>query len=179
MSEELDFRKSKDRVGYIYPILVDKDTYEIIDGKHRRADDPRWPEKMVETKNLYERTLIRMHANYRRKVSRKERQAQMILLAKIAEEEGTPREEITRKLAEDTPYGLRYVEKLLPRKYKLTKFAPKRVVSRKKEVELVRPIAETKPVAKPKPKPLMCPSCRVELEKVLCPRCWTEIELKR
>ena len=113
-------RKSRDIVGHIYPVIVKKGTYEIVDGKHRKQVDPAWPEKEVEFPDRKSEILFRMHANYRRAVSRKERASEMLLLASILEEEGVPREQMVSKLAEITPFSERYIRSLLPSKYKVT-----------------------------------------------------------
>jgi len=146
--ERLEFlaglKKSKDIVGHIYPVVVKKGTLEIVDGKHRKQVDPAWPEKEVEFPDKKSEILFRMHANYRRKISRKERRAEMLLLASILEEEGMPREKIASELAKITPFSLRYIEKLLPKKYKAVKKRPRRTGKRKSvhvselDVELVR-----------------------------------------
>ena len=128
--ERLEFlaglKKSKDIIGHIYPVVVKKGTLEIVDGKHRKQVDPAWPEKEVEFSSKKEEILFRMHANYRRKISRKERAAEMLLLASILEEEGVPREQMVSKLAEITPFSERYIRSLLPIKYKVSEFAHKR-----------------------------------------------------
>jgi len=117
-------RKSRDVIGHIYPVIVKKGTYEIIDGKHRKQIDPTWPEKEVEFPDRKSEILFRMHANYRRAVSRKERASEMLLLASILEEEGVPREQMVSKLAEITPFSERYIRNLLPSKYKMTEKRP-------------------------------------------------------
>jgi len=120
--ERLEFlaglKKSKTVVGHIYPVIVKKGTLEIVDGKHRKQVDPAWPEKEVEFPDKKSEILFRMHANYRRKISRKERAAEMLLLASILEEEGVPREQMVSKLAEITPFSERHIRRLLPKRYK-------------------------------------------------------------
>lgn len=164
--------RSKRIVGYIYPIIVDKDTFEIVDGKHRLEVDPRWPRREVEFKGAKERRLVRMHANLiRRKVSRKERQTQLIELASYLEDEGVPKEQIAQKVVELVPdFSPKYIINLLPAKYKTPKKRVAGIKGAKKRIAAK--------VSKPKPKPLECPFCRVELSAVLCPKCWTEIDLK-
>jgi len=120
-------RKSRRLLGPIYPIIVKRGTLEIIDGKHRKQVDPTWPEKEVEFLDKKSELLFRMHSNYRRQVSRKETQTQLLMIADILEEkEGVPREQIASKLAEITPYSIVWIEKLLPKKYKEPKFIPKK-----------------------------------------------------
>jgi len=135
MSEEREeflkgLGKSKNIVGHIYPVIVNKKTLTIVDGKHRKQIDPAWPEKQIEFPDKKSEILFRMHANYRRKVSRKERQAEMLMLASILEEEGTTREQMVSKLAENTPFSEQYIRSLLPSKYKVTEKKHKSVHKR-------------------------------------------------
>lgn len=113
-------KRSKEIVGYQQPVVIDKDTLEIVDGKHRKNADPRWPEVYKEFKNPKERLLYRIHANImRRTVSRKERAAQLLELASYLEEEGIPAEQISQKIVELVPsLSQKYVINLLPAKYK-------------------------------------------------------------
>jgi len=142
MSQEHDhkefierLRKSRDIVGYIDPVVVDKNTFEIVVGRHRKEADPNWPEVKKEFKSRKERLLYQIHSDtHRRTVSKKERQTQLLELALHLEDEGVLKEKMASKLAELTGLGLRYVESLLPKKYKETKFA-----SKPKEPELARP----------------------------------------
>jgi hypothetical protein len=174
---------SKRIVGYLYPIIVDKDTSEVVDGKHRLEVDPRWPRREVEFKSAKERRLCRIHANLmRRQVSRKERQSQLIELASYLEDEGVPREQIAQKVVELVPdFSPKYVINLLPAKYKAPKKRAAGVKGAEKRIAIETSKTEAKPspIAKPKPKPLECPSCHIELETVLCPKCWSEIVLRR
>jgi len=163
-------RKSKNIVGYIHPIIVDKETFEIVDGKHRSEADPRWPRREMEFKSPKDQLVYRLNANVVRRVrSRKERASELAQLASYLEDEGIPREEIARTVCNLVPaLDESYVLRLLPSKYK----APKKRVAGIKG-------AKKRIAAKvSKPKPLVCPSCRVELEKVLCPSCWTGISLR-
>jgi len=116
-------KRSKDIVGYIYPVVIDKKTYEIVDGKHRKEADPRWPEIQIEFDSRKDRLLYRIHANIiRRKVSRKERAAQLCELALYLEEEGVPNEEIAQEIVKLVPeLSPGYIMNLLPAKYKSKK----------------------------------------------------------
>jgi len=203
MSEEEEFleglEKSKNVVGYIYPVIINKGTLRIVDGKHRKQIDPTWPEKQIEFQDKKSEILFRMHANYRRKVSRKERQTEMLMLASYLEDEGVPREQIASKLAEITPFSLRYVEKLLPKKYKQAKKArkpkavgelvrhPKTITETTKiatpsEEEVETEIPEMPEMAEEKPAPTAPPVSIVEKPKrvptdvIECPRCHIKIK---
>jgi len=191
--------KSKNVVGYIYPVIVNKETLRIVDGKHRKQVDPSWPEKQIEFPDKKSEILFRMHANYRRKVSKKERQTEMLMLASYLEEEGVPREQIASKLAEMTPFSLNYVEKLLPKKYKQTRKAPKtktdvvlvrhpktvtettKIVTPSEE-ELETEIPEMPEMAEEKPAPTAPPVSIAEKPKrtvtdaIECPRCHIKIK---
>jgi len=205
MSEEKEeflegLKKSKRTVGHIYPVIISKKTLGIVDGKHRKQADPTWPEKQIEFPDKKSEVLFRMHANYRRKVSRKERQTEMLMLASYFEDEGVPREQMVSKLAEKTPFSERYIRSLLPSKYKMMEKARKTVhkhteldeepIPHLKTVmeatEIVTPSApaEAIPAAsgvveKPseatveKPKPKLRP---VIPRAFTCPRCHVEVK---
>ena len=129
MSEEFreGLKKSLAIVGPIYPVIVDKQTMEIVDGRHRKRVNPQWPELEKEFPDRKSKILFRIHANYRRSISRAETQTNLLMLAAILEKEGVPKEQIASKLAEITPYSLGYVERLMPKKYKQSKFSPRKV----------------------------------------------------
>jgi len=44
LSEEFKegLKKSLNIVGPIYPVIVDKKSMEIVDGRHRKRVDPQW-----------------------------------------------------------------------------------------------------------------------------------------
>jgi hypothetical protein len=138
-------KRSKDVVGYLQPVIVDADTYEIVDGKHRKEADLGWPEERRKFKGPKEKLLYKIVSNnMRRTVSKKERQSQLLELALHFEDESVPREKMASKISEETGFSLRYVERLLPKKYKETRFAPKRT---KVYVDLGRP--QTSPTSQP------------------------------
>ena len=53
-------KRSKERVNYVYPVIIDSATGEIVDGRHRKRADPTWPEKKVEFKDEIEKILFRI-----------------------------------------------------------------------------------------------------------------------
>ena len=116
-------KRSKEVVGYIYPVVIDKKTLEIVDGKHRKEADPKWPEVQVEFNSKKEKLLYRIHANLmRRQVSRKERAAQLYELALYLEDEGVPTEQIAQEIVKLVPeLSPGYIMNLLPAKYKSKK----------------------------------------------------------
>ena len=168
VTEKTDFKKSKSITGPIYPVIIDKNTGEIIDGKHRKTDDPTWPEKIVDPKDLKEKTLLRMHANYRRKVTRKETKVQLLMLASILEEEGVPREHMVTELTKITPYTKQYVRKLLPAKYKVMEKSRKEPAIKyltTDEKLVSHPSEETrKPTPRKEEKVYVCPVCATALK---------------
>jgi len=175
-------KKSKSIVGPIYPVIIKRGTMEIIDGITRKQADPTWPEREEEFPDKRFEILFRMHANYRRQVSRKETETQLLMLADIFEIEGVPRERIASKLSEITPFSLSWIEQLLPKKYKEVKFAPRKVslvrptnfvkektISSKNEEDSEPQISEPS---------FACPLCHTTLEIVRCPACLRDIKVK-
>jgi len=59
--EEL-LRKSREKIGMIYPVIKDQHG-NILDGKHRKQADPNWKEVTIEVKNPLEALLVRVHSN--------------------------------------------------------------------------------------------------------------------
>lgn len=112
MSEEYDLKKSENKIGQLYPILVTKDG-KIIDGFHRKDADPNWktlvlPEIDDEEKLLAARLIANFH---RRQVSKEEKSEWINGLAKIYKAQGLSpaklvgsrvRNEIKEKLMEVT-----------------------------------------------------------------------------
>jgi len=139
-------RRSKNTLGQIYPILIKKGSFfEIIDGKHRSQADPTWrtveiepPEDWPLSEEAYY-LAVRIAANHRRRVSRKERQTDFLMLASQLEEE-VSREKIVSTISKITGFSERWVQKLLPPKYKAAEKAHKKKVQKKAYTgdELVR-----------------------------------------
>jgi hypothetical protein len=186
MSEEIKegIRKSRRIFSPLYPVLIEKGTMNILDGHQRKQVDPTWPEKEVEITNPKERILIPMHANYRRQVSKKETATQLINLADILLEEGVSRDDMVSRLHEITPFSERYIQQLLPNKYKFVEKAHKRYAELVRHPNFVTehemPSAPT-PVEKPSSPPQVarCPNCGSEIQTIRCPRCLKEVPLKK
>jgi len=195
-------KRSKEIVGYQQPVVIDKSTGQVVDGRHRKEADPRWPE-VVKEFTPKERVLYRIHANMaRRDVGRKERGAELAELALILEDEGVPRDQIARGVVNLVDFLTeKYVLSLLPSKYKAEK---KREAGLRSARARAREPAEAPPTppqptgegvaqptgaAAPTPTPTpprppvqekpTCPFCHMELEKILCPRCWRELFPKK
>lgn len=201
-------KKSKTILGPIYPVLVKKGTLQIIDGITRKQADPTWPEREVEAPDKRTEILLRMHANYRRPVSRKETQTELLLLANLLEEEGVPPEQIMSKLGEMTPYSPPWLRVLLPKKYKIQEMARPRIAKAQSQISEIRKISKESPspqfshqfsppsagvgdvekneaqlpmeeTSKLKPpKKVTCPHCHTDLQKVLCSVCWRDLNVK-
>lgn len=113
MSEEYDLKKSENKIGQLYPVLVTKDG-KIIDGFHRKDADPNWktlvlPEIDDEEKLLAARLIANFH---RRHVEQWEKEEWINGLARIYQKEGLkvsvrvgsaqPRNQIIDKIGEVT-----------------------------------------------------------------------------
>lgn len=114
-SGEYDLKKSEDKVGQLYPVLLSKDG-KVIDGLHRLKSDKGWRTETLEHIDDEEKLLLaRAISNWhRREVPRSEKKKWINGLAKIYQEkgykvEGTPKQgrgavpnEIADKIAIET-----------------------------------------------------------------------------
>jgi len=158
-------RASREKVGELYPVLVDEEG-KIIDGYHRLEAYPDWVRKTVEPASPYEEALIWFAAHKRRKVTTKEAKVKFIAMAEELLKEGVPKGEIATRLAEVTGYTVQRVSSLLPAKYKLK---VKRVAGRKGAV--VKRLYKEKIKKEVKKKQVRRPT------KYLCPACGTPLAL--
>jgi hypothetical protein len=126
MSVEYDLKKSKESVGYLYPVLV-APSGEVIDGYHRRKVDPNWPYVVLTwVKTREDQLVARIAANAcRRTVSREERRSEIAELAACMLNRGIAKGALAREIARRTGLSERYVYKLLPKKFKLEEFIHK------------------------------------------------------
>jgi len=85
LTEQL--QKSEKVVGQLYPVLVDKETKEILDGRERKIADPEWKslEWEVEGKDEKEKQLKRLLIKHHSEWHRKEGYNRQEALAEIAE----------------------------------------------------------------------------------------------
>jgi hypothetical protein len=89
MSEEYDLKKSENKIGQLYPILVSKDG-KTIDGFHRKAANANWKELVVPEIDNDEKLLIaRLVANWhRRPIDREEKEKWINDLADLYKKQG-------------------------------------------------------------------------------------------
>lgn len=108
-------KESASRVGKLYPILVDS-RGEIIDGTHRFAVDPNWPQIMLQNiRTEKQKLLIRLIGNVCRRSVPKEEKTQILKrLGEIYLSEGVKEGTLARKIAVDTGMSYRWVMKYLP-----------------------------------------------------------------
>jgi len=78
-----NIRRSAKDIGQLYPVLVDADTGEILDGRNRLKADPDWKKRLVKTKDKLEKLKVKHHANWHRKTISRQK-----VLTEIAEETG-------------------------------------------------------------------------------------------
>jgi ParB-like chromosome segregation protein Spo0J len=110
-----DLKHSSERVGRLYPVLLDKQG-NIIDGRHRLAADTDWPAiRLDHISSEKERLLARLVSNvYRRTVSASEKRETLERLGRIYIEEGEKQGKLAHRIAEDTGMSYRWVMKYLP-----------------------------------------------------------------
>jgi hypothetical protein len=113
-------KRSSQRVGRLYPILLDKNG-NVIDGQHRLAADAAWPKlRLDHVCSEKERLLARLVSNVcRRTVSPKEKKEMLGRLGAIYLKEGGKPGKLAYRLAEETGMSYTWVMKYLPDKYKL------------------------------------------------------------
>jgi ParB-like chromosome segregation protein Spo0J len=112
-------KTSGERVGRLYPILVDKHG-NIVDGRHRLAADEKWPKIRLEYVETEEQRLVaRLISNVcRRQVSAGEKREILEKLGEIYLSEGVKLGKIAYKIADMTGMSYRWVMKYLPDKLK-------------------------------------------------------------
>jgi hypothetical protein len=112
-------RASSERVGKLYPVLLDKHG-NIIDGKHRLAVDENWPKVKLEHIETDKQLLIaRLVGNLcRRLVSSEEKSRMLGQLGEICLKEGVAPGEIAYKIAAETGMSYRWAMEYLPAEYK-------------------------------------------------------------
>jgi hypothetical protein len=182
-------RKTSKRFGFLYPVLVEKGTTNILDGRTRKTSDPSAPEREIEIKDPKDRIAIPIIANYRRKVPKKETQGYVLQLVNMFTEEGVPDSKMVEALYEILPYSERYIRELLPSKYKRPKKPTETELvpfhtTEPESIEHESPVDATGIIPRQHetakaPSATVCPNCGTEIETVQCPRCQGEIPVSK
>ena len=117
MSQEL--KSSAERIGQLYPILVDY-YGNIIDGEHRFDADEKWKRVRLEyIKTEKDRLIARIISNtVRRSVSRKEKKELLGRLGEIYFRKGIEPGKIAYEIAEETGMSYQWVMKYLSYRFK-------------------------------------------------------------
>ena len=116
-SQEL--KSSAERVGQLYPILVDY-YGNIIDGKHRFSADREWKRVILEhVKTEKDRLIARIISNtLRRSVSSNEKTELLDRLGETNLSEGIEPGKIAHEIADQTGMSYQWVMKYLPDRFK-------------------------------------------------------------
>jgi hypothetical protein len=116
-SQEL--KSSAEKVGQLYPILVDY-YGNIIDGKHRFSVDEKWKSIRLEhVKTEKDRLVARIISNtLRRSVSSNEKTELLGRLGEINLSEGIETGKIAYEIADQTGMSYQWVMKYLPDRFK-------------------------------------------------------------
>jgi hypothetical protein len=123
-SEDYDLKKSKSKIGEIYPVIKDAKG-RIIDGKHRKEADPNWREEDHPEVDTDEKFILwQMHSNWqRREVTWQEKANWINRLAAIYQNEGYKAlitgNEIVKKIMEVTGLSQPTVNAYLADEYKV------------------------------------------------------------
>ena len=130
-----ELKNSSDRIGQLYPILVDH-FGRIIDGEHRSKANANWRKVKLEHIKTEKGMLIaRLACNtVRRNVTSKEKTELLAKLGEICLNEGTPIGKISYELMYQTGMSYRWVAKYLPKKFKNSKRAHPRTHNKKRFV---------------------------------------------
>lgn len=116
-SQEL--KSSSEKIGQLYPILVDY-YGNIIDGEHRFSADQNWRMVRLEhVKTEKDRLVARIVSNtHRRSVPSKEKREMLNRLGEIYLSKGIEPGKIAYKIVNETGMSYRWVAKYLPDRFK-------------------------------------------------------------
>lgn len=150
-SQELDqevvegLKKSFRVIRPIYPIIINKNTNRVVDGRHRFEASPASYANYVVRIEMTEKEelLYTMHLNYRRTVHKEERIQQLTKLAEMLEHDGVTSEKMVQELARITPFSDQYIRELLPDKYKNVEMARSASESLKDNLLTAKPVSQT------------------------------------
>lgn len=107
-----EIKKSSEDVGELYPVLIDEETGETLDGRTRLKANPNWRKEIVKTKTTLDRLKIKYHANWHRKDFNRQK-----ALTEIAERTGWRG---LKPFADFLGVSEQTISKYLPQKYKDT-----------------------------------------------------------
>ena len=119
--DEYDLRKSTDKIGELYPVIMSA-TGEVVDGFHRINAKANWRREVREDIDTPEKVLLaRLISNkFRRQVEASEVRGWINDLAQIAvDDHGIEPGQISGWVAEQTGYHSRSVREYLDEKYKI------------------------------------------------------------
>lgn len=140
-----ELKRSSERIGQLYPILVDY-YGNIIDGEHRFGVDEKWTRVRLEHIQTAKDLLIaRIISNtVRRRMPPKEKTELLERLGEIYLSEGVESGRIAHKIADETGMSYTWVMKYLPHKFKDNAQSERRTGSVTRRVtrildELLRP----------------------------------------
>jgi hypothetical protein len=160
-------KKSKEIVGELLPIVIDKETGEIISGRHRKKAG--WQRKIEITKEQKEMmanklnvpveampVIWEIHVSIQRTVTIEERKQQVKRLIEILLKNGVKKEEIINKLLQILPWTKQYIYKLIPDEFKTKTLIEeeKKEIKEEKAPALEKKKEEKKPEEKKEVKPL-------------------------
>lgn len=113
-----ELKKSRDKFGEIYPVLVDQHG-KLIDGVHRKKANPNWKETKVNIKDEKAREEIALITNVqRRNIKPEEIGERLGRIAEAMKEEGLKAGEFTAEISNDLGMSERWVRKYIPEKYR-------------------------------------------------------------
>jgi len=114
-----ELKNSSDRIGQLYPVLVDY-FGRIIDGEHRIKANENWMRvKLEHIKTEKELLIARIACNtIRRNTTSKEKSELLTKLGEICLNEGTPIGRVVYELMYQTGMSYRWVAKYLPKRFK-------------------------------------------------------------
>lgn len=115
-----DLKLSKDRIGALYPVLLDK-YGNIIDGQHRLKANPNWPKMTVQgIESDEDRLLARLISNVcRRTVPAGEKTEILEQLGRIYLKQGVPANDLAKTISKTTGMSYRWVMEYMPDHLKL------------------------------------------------------------
>lgn len=122
-------RRSKALIGPLHKIILDAEG-NVVAGVHRREADSQWPGEIhSEIRTAKDRVLVRIHENYRKNMPKKKVREELLELAGILVKEGVPEQKVCELICDLVPYAPRYVQRLLPPRYKRSEGYVKRTSS--------------------------------------------------